>query len=435
MPVINPVIVLPGITATDLSDEYPLEPERVWSLISRQFDRVTLHPRDLRYEFEEPARIVPDSIFNIPYGEFIAELRHNLSPKADEPTPVFPFKYDWRQPLESVGDQLDAFIDEVIDRTKLISHYHAAGYGEEGTTPQVNLVGHSLGGIIIAGYIAFHGGGKVGKAASIGSPFCGSHEAVLKVVSGLGALGEAPASSREREAARITPSLYYLLPTYDEAVTAEDGLSSDLYEVDTWQPGVVQTIQDFFRRLGIPDDDTETDARKVFSEMLEDGHDYRDKIDSLSLTDEGLETKDWLCIVGVGEETRVHLQIEKGDDGKPFFNLTSADRKNDWEPGENGTRTPDTGDGTVPYEGASCAFIPENEVVCVCDDDFGYWEVGDRLLESRVTLHALLPAMNLVQRLVVSHFQGEKEGQVWGRPAPGLTESDWEPPIEGLLSK
>jgi hypothetical protein len=43
--------------------------------------------------------------------------------------------------------------------------------------------------------------------------------------------------------------------------------------------------------------------------------------------------------------------------------------------------------------------------------------------------------MNLVQRLVVSHFQGEKEGQVWGRPAPGVTDLDWDPPIEKLRGK
>jgi hypothetical protein len=229
--------------------------------------------------------------------------------------------------------------------------------------------------------------------------------------------------------------LYYLLPRYDGAVTASEGLSNDLYEVDAWQPGVVQTIQEFIRRLGLEEDDLEADARTLFSEMLAKGHAYRDKIENLSLTGAGLETNDWLCIVGMGEETRVHLQIEKGDGDKPFFNLTSDDRKNEWSAYKIDSRTPNTGDGTVPYAGASCAFIPENEVVCVCDDDFGYWEFGDRLIEGRVTLHALLPAMNLVQRLVVSHFQGEKEGKVWGRPAPGVTDSEWDPPIKNLRSK
>jgi len=59
----------------------------------------------------------------------------------------------------------------------------------------------------------------------------------------------------------------------------------------------------------------------------------------------------------------------------------------------------------VPYLGAQAAFLKTEKLVCVCDDDFGYWELKDRLLEGVAAgLHATLPLMNLVQRLVVSHF-------------------------------
>ena len=183
---------------------------------------------------------------------------------------------------------------------------------------------------------------------------------------------------------------------------------------------------------GLEKDNLESRARDLFSAMLAQAKAYRDKMEHLSLSDAGLKTKDWLCVVGVGEETRVRLHIQN-DNGKPLFNLTSDDRVNEWE--AKGQKRPNTGDGTVPYMGARCSFISTNEVVCVCDDDFGYWEILDRGIESRVGLHGLLPEMNLVQRLVVSHFQGEPEGKVWGRPAPDLKDEPWNPPIKGLRNK
>ena len=89
-----PVIFLPGIMGSALRDEYPVDPETVWSpfkLIVKAFDRITTHPSDPRYELKEPARVVADQVFDLIYGEFIRELRYNLSPNSESPVPVFPF--------------------------------------------------------------------------------------------------------------------------------------------------------------------------------------------------------------------------------------------------------------------------------------------------------------------------------------------------------
>lgn len=57
---ISPVIVIPGITASDLHDEYELPPEAVWTTaLKRRYNRITLHPEDQRYELREPARVTP----------------------------------------------------------------------------------------------------------------------------------------------------------------------------------------------------------------------------------------------------------------------------------------------------------------------------------------------------------------------------------------
>lgn len=90
----------------------------------------------------------------------------------------------------------------------------------------------------------------------------------------------------------------------------------------------------------------------------------------------------------------------------------------------------------MPYLGARPTFVPVNQIICVADHDFGYWELKDRLLEGVAAgLHASLPLMNLCQRLVVSHFLGRQFGKVWGRKAPDIRDQPWDPPIDNLKDK
>jgi alpha-beta hydrolase superfamily lysophospholipase len=80
-------------------------------------------------------------------------MRHNLTPQANLLVPIYPFAYDWRQPLQLVEADLATFVDGVTDRTKLLRHYSKAGYGSKDFPAKVNLAGHSMGGLIIAGYL------------------------------------------------------------------------------------------------------------------------------------------------------------------------------------------------------------------------------------------------------------------------------------------
>ncbi|MFQ5536931.1 MAG: hypothetical protein ACE5GJ_05710 [Gemmatimonadota bacterium] len=449
-----PVIVVPGITASTLRDEYPVDPEQVWGILRKQWERVSLHPDDVRYELKEPARVVADAVFGFPYGDFIEDLRYDLSPSAEEPVPVYPFAYDWRQPLEVVERELDAFVREVVARTALLRHYHAAGYRKG--TGKVDLVGHSMGGLIVAGYVERSAGRRVRKVATLGTPFRGSFEAPLKMITGQSTLGDS--SSREREVARMTPSLYHLLPRYRGAVTADPGLGRDLFRAVTWQRSVVETIAEQIRTHGLEGVGKSRNAllpvaEKLFQHLLSQASKHRTRVAGLRLSSAGMTRDDWLTVVGVGEETRVHLHIEKGEDGRPWFDLRSTDRKNGYPDGDHDdlgnlvARPVDTGDGTVPFEAARPAFLAAENLVCVSDDDFGYWELRDRLLERgvagrSVSLHSLLPAMNVVEKLVVCHLKG-KEGRpgtahrgVWGRRAPGLPETaGWKPPLVGLREK
>lgn len=435
----NPVVVIPGITASDLRDAYAVSPETVWStLLTKDYDRILLHPDDLRYELEEPARVEASAVFGTPYDSFIKELRHNLTAHRDKPVPVYPFPYDWRQPLDLIEVQLAAFIDEVIARTSLMRHYHDAGYADD---PKVSLVGHSMGGLIIAGYLQMRGkNARVDRVATLGTPFKGSLEAPIKVVTGTASLGPDTASdSRERESARLTPALYHLLPSFRGAVVAEagSGLPDDLYLVETWQQGVIDTVAEFIRLHGLKKGnaaDRTGWARTLLTSMLDRAWKHRTRVNTLDLAATSVGSPDgWLCLVGVDARTRVTLEIQKKG-GKPFFNLVGTDRRNGWASTNEQDREA-TGDGTVPYLGAEPTFLERTHLVCLRPDDFGYWEMKDKALLQLVGFHSLLPSLNLAHRLVVSHLRGKPTKGIWARPAPGVSEKDWAPPIRGLAFK
>ncbi len=245
-PLPDPVIVIPGITATYLRDEYPVDHDFIWKVIKKDFQRAALHPDDLRYEAIEPARVVPGQIFEITYNEMIEELRYNLKEREEEDVPVYPFGYDWRMPLETTEDQLDAFIEEVINRTKLLKHYHASAYDEN---PKVNLIGHSMGGLVITGYLQRKGKkARVNKVITLATPFRGSFEAPLKITTGSATLGTSKPNSRERETARITPSLYYLLPDIENVLIVDSGIPESLFDPEAWQKTVTESLGEFNMR-------------------------------------------------------------------------------------------------------------------------------------------------------------------------------------------
>ena len=438
---ISPVILIPGITASVLHDEYELPPEAVWTTaLKRRYERITLHPLTLHsdrrpYELQEPARVAPHGPFPLIYEDLIEELRDGLSEDAGAPVPVFPFGYDWRMPLDHTEERLAAFVDEVIDRTLLMHHYRNDDrYGEQ---PKVTLIGHSMGGLIIAGYIQRHTGAKVDKVVTLASPFQGSYEAVLKVATGTADFGDDSGKARERRMARLTPALYHLLPSFRGLAPTEDGMETDLFHPDTWQPNVVNSIK---AQVG----DWDISGSDLFRTMLDQARAHRARISTLQLGGPGnnesnghqIAKDDWLAIAGADCKTRVGLHVERDQDGAPRFDLRSDERRNDWDTDDaEPTTRRQTGDGTVPLAGAIPPFLGESRLVCVTPGDFGYWELRDRVLSGLAGFHGLIPKMNMLHRLILRFLlnKGDGYGNTWGRPLPGVTE--WNPPLRPLKPK
>ncbi len=416
----NPVIFLPGILGSALRDNYDVNPQTVFSARSLlpladsftdDYTRIALHPDDQRFERLEPARVDADGVVPVIYKEFILELRHSLAKDPRQPVPVFPMAYDWRQPLESTEDRLEALIEETIERTRLLRHYADSPWNRN---RRVNLVGHSMGGLVIAGLLARKPelARRVGKVATIATPYRGSVEAVTKVCMGTSTLGAEGSSSREREAARITPALYYLVPDYEGATRP----GTNLFDEKNWQASVIETLLRYQNSYSVRfnNDATTTDAAALLGSMLEQAGRHRRRIAAVDGIPGGLTRQNWLVIVGTGAKTRTRIDVALPSKQRPQFEFPDAEN--------------DAGDNTVPLASAIPTFLEPRHLVCVNTSDFTFGEIGDRLLRAGAGLHAALPSMNLVQRLVVSLFQGDREGLPGGRPFPGVSAAQWLPP-------
>ncbi|HEX7063295.1 MAG TPA: hypothetical protein VF200_15085 [Woeseiaceae bacterium] len=427
MPLQNPVVVIPGITATSLVDEYPLEANIVWSMVfNKEYERVALHPDDLRFEAIEPARVTAGRVFPI-YEDLIKALRHELSPQADQPTPVFAFPYDWRMDVRLTAARLTAFVEEVLGRTRLLRHYGNA----DGLA--VDLVGHSMGGLVICEYLAQAGRrAKVGKVVTIGTPWLGSVEAIVKIATGMTLLTGSEPKERERETARILPAIYQLFPSWPGAVVDAEGRDVDVFDPANMQASVIDSLTEFVRlyAVGVRAAERRNEALRILGDMLSWARAHRATVTGFRTSGSPPRQVDWLVIAGLGQRTRLSLTVDRARGG-PRFVLDDAQFVDEYTPDTPGSRR--TGDGTVPLPAALPPFLPESNVVCVGEDDLNFFELRDRLLVDIGGMHGLLPRINLVQRLVTKHLQPRYRGEVWGRRVPGVAR--WTPPIAGLPEK
>lgn len=450
-----PVILVPGIKGTELTDEYTTDREAVWSVLAsmrRDYKRLALHPDNRRYERIEPARIAAGAVFNVIYEQFLKGLRHELSPREDLPTPVFAFSYDWRRDLDGLQADLEGFIDEVIERTLLLRHYYQSDYRRN---PRVHLVGHSMGGLIIAGYLAQRGAARVAKVATIATPFRGAASAVLYIATGQASIMSMDVSPSEREVARMLPSMYHLLPGYDGALQWPGGLARSFYRPLAWQPSVYQTIAEYIRIYSRSETSENAllaerlvAAARILRSLLDAARRHRSGVDALDLDDAGMTSADWLCIAGIGEPTVDRIVARTStlpdpsafalaglfEDGRAIeIDLHASGPVDTWDPTRHDAPGARTGDSTVALAGATPEFLPIERMVSVTRHHYAWWELSDRVINGVVDLHAALPRMNAVQSMVIAHFLGRDVRAVRALPAPGVSAARWKPPVGGLV--
>ena len=128
----------------------------------------------------KPARIVPDQLYEMSTRTDRSSSEHRISAKTTRrPFQCYTFGLLMigANPLSLIWSAADAFIDEVIARTALLRHHFKSPSLNQ---PQVNLVGRSMGGLIIAGCCKRGGDARIGKIVSLAAPFRGSFESIIE---------------------------------------------------------------------------------------------------------------------------------------------------------------------------------------------------------------------------------------------------------------
>jgi pimeloyl-ACP methyl ester carboxylesterase len=203
-------------------------------------------PIDSANPLENRDALEPDGIFDRVAGrDFYADLLRVLRESGrytpgdlNEPRPgedLFAFDYDWRRdPVESAGRLAEA-IDRVL---------RARGDPEG----KVDLVAHSLGGLVARYYIRYggedvledpdptptlRGARKVHRLVFIGTPNAGTLDALRSLLEGVRLVRRLPA-----EAIFTMPSAFALLPRPAEPVIIDGSgemISGDLHDIATWE--------------------------------------------------------------------------------------------------------------------------------------------------------------------------------------------------------
>ena len=221
-----PVIYIPGIMGSplynDLDDDDMLEDgEKAWIKEPfLQFFRVRLDTNGfdplfseynikvapirgdsantLRDEFEEePLDLFKGFFNNLEANGYILDDNDN---DFSENENLFCFSYDWRKSNAYNAGLLSEFIDSVISWTG---------------SNQVNLVGHSMGGIVAKTFVKLFDKSRVKKLVFIGTPHLGAPEVLTVMLNGklFEWLNNFIANYLIRELGRNLPSCYQLIPT------------------------------------------------------------------------------------------------------------------------------------------------------------------------------------------------------------------------------
>jgi len=308
----QPIILIPGIQGTKLTNSNEVDFKLIWSGIKKFFSNI--HALALQKDGISDAK--PEAIIeradveDMAYSEIVNYLR-------ELGYPVYIFGYDWRKSNVYTGLELQEYVNKLKKKLNV---------------QKVNFITHSMGGLVLSGYMSLLKKEEIDKTINkvifTVPPFLGSIEATFNLVIGKSRLFNS--SDDFRKVGRTFPGLYELLPVYKAAYEMEGG-GIDFYNADTyWQqeenissPEKYKIIKDRLKALG----KVRTQNNFIFD---------------LSKLNEEVR-KRFIILAGGGEETKTKIKIDKNKDGFKFlFDFEAFDEEED-------------GDGTVPL-GSAIAF-------------------------------------------------------------------------------
>ncbi len=171
----TPVIIIPGIIGT----EFYQNNELVWPNVNKMltgnsqfiYDALKLDTNGAPLTDASIGGVVKDvTILGVNYLDTFSDLQKKLEADGYVMNKnLFYFPYDWRMNLNQTDDLLQLAIADIREKTG---------------SPKVNIIAHSMGGLLVKDYIRQAGKDLIGKLIFVGTPHAGTPTAVNTLLHG-----------------------------------------------------------------------------------------------------------------------------------------------------------------------------------------------------------------------------------------------------------
>src|SRR3989344_4511329 len=201
----EPVIIVPGILGSRLNRV--LDREEVWpnefnmglSLSDDYLDDLKMNEGGNEILDINSSEIIESVISLNQYGNLIQKFKDN-GYEIDEDLFIVP--YDWRVDISSSSVKLDSIVGQALANSP---------------TGKVNIIAHSMGGLLVKDYLIRNGDSMINKLVFAGTPHLGAPKAFNLLNWGddfdLKFLGLGLNRNKAKEIGQNMPSVYQLLPS------------------------------------------------------------------------------------------------------------------------------------------------------------------------------------------------------------------------------
>ena len=349
----TPVIIIPGILSSYLNEN--TTNTEVWPNLVKAFmpfgddsylDELAFN-QDGQPDLTKPT-MLPTDIFrkvtamNFTVKDFFDSLIGELSNNGYmENNNLFVFPYDWRL---SVQDNVDNVYSPLLTSLKDKVDQVLAQTGAQ----KVDIVAHSMGGLLAKYYIEHYGQGKVDKFVDIATPHLGAPSAANTLVYGddigikFGWFGLNPLEMKK--ISQNSPAVYQLLPSAKYFSDSLSNYNYYLYDMDDYDNDGIRGQLTFNQSLDFLKNTGRNDL------VMNPAVNIHNDLDNVNPADYGVKT---FNIVGCGSPTIGKIfTLGKESDTDEHYDLAYI-----------------TGDGTVPQRSAEA--IPSQELFYASKTDHG----------------------------------------------------------------
>jgi pimeloyl-ACP methyl ester carboxylesterase len=362
----TPVVFIHGIKGSHLAQTYDDSFDTICSGVQKSFETIWDLTLDESGEVDASPydMIEAMQVEVVAYGELLGRLRSKLPG-----TPIYIYRYDWRLDNRRNAERLGGYLAILQKKTN-------AGC--------FRFITHSMGGLILSAFLNLdrRNHALIERALIAVPPFWGSCESVRALVVGDARRWLIGSSEAFRKIARTFPSVYQLVPGYDNALNP----SRDIWDYGNWQ------------------------HRIEFGSRNQNDYDKRDNLMERHLGrakefhatglfnfDNGAwpqtERNKYLVLYGTGEKTLQSIEVRPKNSAKDIENFFDFDKS---------TYSQD-GDGTVPARSAlRYKTLKTHEIKL--NEQSSWWLPTTYDDKAKVTLagfHGAFLAMDKVQGVVL----------------------------------